>query len=276
MKWFKSLSEPMKIAFISGIFIVVAAIVGSVVTGIFTLESKTPSPTTIFPTRTSQITATYTTTVPQSTATPTATQIPSPTFKPTQTSSTSPPNPAQITNNNPTFSDSLQSQDKNNWSIDTECSFSGGAYHISVPNWFFAWCIEQRIDFSNFLYQVQITIAKGDNGGIVFREDYANSIFYYFYIGQDGSYNLFLYKGIKGQHGVLLQTGHSSAINTGLNRTNLIAVLASSNNMYLYINNHFVTNISDSTSRSGLIGVIALPNNNPTEVVANNIQVWNL
>jgi hypothetical protein len=39
MKWFKSLSEPMKIALITGIFAIIAAIVGSVIAGIFTLRS---------------------------------------------------------------------------------------------------------------------------------------------------------------------------------------------------------------------------------------------
>jgi len=275
MKWFKSLNDAMKVAFISGIFAIVAAIIGATIAGIFTLESKTPSQVAFTPIGTSQINATHTT-IPQSTVSSTATQIPSPTIKFTQTSPSPQDQYNQITNGNPTFSDSLQSQDKNNWSEDTECSFSGGAYHVSVPNTYFAWCIEQSIDFSNFLYQVQLTIAKGDYGGIIFREDYTNAVFYHFYIGQDGSYNLFLYQGIKGQQGELLQTGHSSAINTGLNQTNLIAVLASGNNLYLYINKQFVTNTSDSTSRSGLIGVIALPNNNPTEVVVSNVQVWKL
>lgn len=275
MKWFKSLSEPMKAAITTGVFAIVAAIIGSVLAGIFTLESKTPSQSAISPIRTSQITTIHST-IPQSTVNSTATQMPSPAGNTPQTSPSPQDRYNQITNSDPTFSDSLQSQDKYNWSEDTECSFSAGAYHVSVPNTYFAWCIEQSIDFSNFLYQVQLTIAKGDYGGIIFREDYTNGIFYYFYIEQDGSYNLFLYQGIKGQQGELLQTGHSSAINAGLNQTNLIAVLASGNNLYLYINKHFVTNVSDSTSRSGLIGVIALPNNNPTEVVASNIQVWKL
>ena len=275
MKWFKSLREPIQVAFISGIFALLAAIISAILAGIFLLESKTPSQAVISPTGTSQITAIHTT-IPQSTVNSTATQMPSPTIKPAQTSPSPQDRYNQITNSNPTFSDPLQSQDKNNWSEDTECSFSGGAYHVHVPSTFFAWCIEQSIDFSNFLYQVQLTIAKGDYGGIIFREDYTNTIFYHFYIGQDGSYNLFLYQDIKGQQGELLQSGHSSAINTGLNQTNLIAVLASGNNLYLYINKQFVTNISDGNSRSGLIGVIALPNNNPTEVVASNAQVWKL
>lgn len=276
MKWFKSLSEPMKVAFISGMFAIVAAIIGAILAGIFTLASRTPSQAVIYPIGTSQITVTHTA-ITQSTVNSTATQMPSPAIKPTLTSLSPQDQYNQVINSNPpTFSDSLHNQDTYNWSEDTECSFSGGAYHVKVPNTYFAWCIEQSIDFSNFLYQVQLTIVKGDYGGIIFRENYTNAIFYHFYIGQNGSYNLFLYQGIKGQQGELLQTGHSSTINTGLNQTNLIAVLANGNNLYLYINKHFVTSISDSTSRSGLIGIIALPNNNPTEVVANNVQVWKL
>ncbi|TMD63768.1 MAG: hypothetical protein E6I97_25480, partial [Chloroflexi bacterium] len=179
MKWFKSLREPIQVAFISGIFALLAAIISAILAGIFLLESKTPSQAVISPTGTSQITATHTT-IPQSTAIPTATQMPSPTIKPAQTSPSPQDRYNQITNSNPTFSDPLQSQDKNNWSEDTECSFSGGAYHVHVPSTFFAWCIEQSIDFSNFLYQVQLTIAKGDYGGIIFRENYANTIFYHF------------------------------------------------------------------------------------------------
>ena len=142
MKWFKSLSEPIKIAFISGIFALLAAIISAILAGIFLLESKTPSQAVISPTGTSQITAIHTT-IPQSTAIPTATQMPSPTIKPAQTSPSQQDRYNQITNSNPTFSDPLQSQDKNNWSEDTECSFSGGAYHVRVPNTYFTWCIEQ-------------------------------------------------------------------------------------------------------------------------------------
>jgi hypothetical protein len=273
MKWFKSLKEPIQVAFISGVFVILAAIIGSIVAGIFTLASKTSSQPTPSPTVTSQITATH---VLQPTVNSTATLMSSPNIKPTQATPSPQDQYNQITNSNPTFSDSLQSQDKYNWSEDTECSFSGGTYHVRVPSTYFAWCIEQSIDLSNFLYQVQITIVKGDYGGIIFREDYNLGIFYHFYIGQDGSYNLFLDQGIKGQQGELLQTGHSSAINTGINQSNLIAVLAIGNNLYLYINKQFVTTVRDSTSRSGLIGVIALPNTSPTEVVANNLQVWKL
>ena len=97
-----------------------------------------------------------------------------------------------------------------------------------------------------------------------------------FYIGKDGIYNLFLYKNIKGQQGELLKNGSSSAIKIGFNQPNLLAVLANGSNLYLYINKQFVTSVSDSTSTSGQLGIIALPNTNPTEVVGSNIQVWQI
>ncbi len=207
------------------------------------------------------------------TPTPTSTQVPSPTPTPT----TSPQDfYTQSTNGSPVFNDPLNNQDNHNWSTDTECSFSNGVYHVHVPSTYFAWCIEQSIDFSNFVYQVQINIVRGDYGGIIFREDYTNAIFYYFYIGQDGSYALFLYQGIKGQQGQLIRSGSSPAINRGLNQPNLIAVIARGNNLYLYVNKQLVTSASDRTVASGLIGVIALPQNNPTEVVCSNAEVWNL
>lgn len=43
MNWFRSLSEPMKIAVITGIFVIIAAVVGGITTGIFMLASKSPN-----------------------------------------------------------------------------------------------------------------------------------------------------------------------------------------------------------------------------------------
>ena len=99
MKWFKSLREPIQVAFISGIFALLAAIISAILAGIFLLESKTPSQAVISPTGTSQITAIHTT-IPQSTVNSTATQMPSPTIKPAQTSPSPQDRYNQITNSN--------------------------------------------------------------------------------------------------------------------------------------------------------------------------------
>ncbi len=159
------------------------------------------------------------------------------------------------------------------------CEFTGGAYHISQSrlNYYF-FCNAQATDFSNFVYQVQMTIVKGDTGGIVFRIDNTSSKFYYFHISRDGSYGLDLYMDNLRKDRIPLKSGSSSAINPNLYQTNLIAVVAIDNNFDLYVNNTRIASVTDnnSTYSHGQIGVIADAVNNPTEVVFSNAKVWTL
>src|SRR6266852_3872682 len=50
-----------------------------------------------------------------------------------------------------------------NWDTNaTNCAFSGGTYHVSAPGTpFFASCAARSTNFSNFIYEVQMTIIKG-------------------------------------------------------------------------------------------------------------------
>jgi hypothetical protein len=49
------------------------------------------------------------------------------------------------------------------------CTFNNGAYHVSVPNpRAFLFCASGISDFSDFTYQVQMTIISGDQGGTAF------------------------------------------------------------------------------------------------------------
>src|SRR6266704_5543585 len=71
-----------------------------------------------------------------------------------------------------------------------------------------------------------------------------------------------------------LRSGSSPAINTGLNQTNLVAVVASGSTIDLHVNNQKIDSYSDSTYSQGLIGVAAADVNNPTEVVFSDAKVW--
>ena len=149
------------------------------------------------------------------------------------------------------------------------CAFTGGAYHVSQtdPN-YLTWCSATTTDFSNFVFEVQMKIIKGDVGGIIFR----NSV-YTFDVGQDGSYQLLVCASTCTSP----RSFNSSAIKVGLNQTNLIAVSAQGSAIGLYVNHQLIDSLDDSTSSSGQIGVIASPsNNNPTEVVYSNAKVWTL
>src|SRR6266487_4494659 len=130
-------------------------------------------------------------------------------------------------------------------------------------------------NFSDFTYQIQMTIARGDNGGILFRFDDSNEKGYSFTIDQYGAYDLQLWRG-KGKRENLLN-GSSSVIKTGLNQTNLIAIVADGSNIYLYMNHHYLNRASDTTYQSGEIGVLAENStSSSTEVVFSSAQVWKL
>ncbi len=93
--------------------------------------------------------------------------------------------------------------------------------------------------------------------------------FYHFAVCQDGMYALYDSYDI-----TLIQPNSSSAIHTGLNQSNLIAVVANGSTLDLYVNNQKIDSVSDSAHSQGQIGVAATDVNNPTEVVFSNAKVW--
>src|SRR6266704_1041633 len=163
------------------------------------------------------------------------------------------------------------------WSVGGDssgtCDFTGGAYHVNAIQQPGKGCVANP-RFSDFAYQVQMTIVKGDGGDILFRDDTKGNG-YYFFIGQDGKYESGTYN-CNGNNCKFnaLRSGSSPAINTGLNQTNLVAVVASGSTIDLHVNNQKIDSYSDSTYSQGLIGVAAADVNNPTEVVFSDAKVW--
>jgi hypothetical protein len=89
----------------------------------------------------------------------------------------------------PIINDPLQDNSQNyNWDVTNilgggGCAFTGGAYHAGMPQkGYISACFVQATNFSNFSYQIQMTIIKGDQGGIAFRADSGKGSFYYFSI----------------------------------------------------------------------------------------------
>jgi serine/threonine protein kinase len=165
------------------------------------------------------------------------------------------------------------------WSESNEsgggCGFSGGAYHVSVLHQVSShYCNAVTTNLSNFAYEVHMTIIQGDSGGIMFRASGSKGAGYLFRIGIDGSDTLDIYNNSTFISN--LKSSTSPAINTGLNQSNLIAVVANGSNIDLYVNNQQVDKISDNTFSQGEIGMAAFSNANPTEVVFSNAKVWTL
>lgn len=154
------------------------------------------------------------------------------------------------------------------------CAFKDGTYHIILEQQGrFHACIARTSNFSNFTYEVQMMIIKGDCGGIIFRR--SGPSFYYFRVCQDGSYVFIRYASdTDTQKNLTLKNGPATAIRTGLNQTNLVAVVARGNKLDLYVNRQLIASISDNSYTQGQLGLVAKEVQNPTEVVFSNARVW--
>lgn len=174
------------------------------------------------------------------------------------------------------LADPLNKNDiKYRWDENTNCAFISGTYHAIAPDPRYSdYCIASASDFSNFAFEAQMTILKGDAGGVIFRVENTNPNQYYdFSIRQDGSYNL---EAVNGSGGPTLTQGSSLAIKQGLNQTNLIAVVAQGTNIALYANHQLLGTVTDSTYGRGLVGLYAVVYTQPTEVAFSNAKVWAL
>lgn len=158
------------------------------------------------------------------------------------------------------------------WDEGNGCAFSSGSYHVTESSTGkFTYCVAGSSNFTNFAYRVEMTIVKGDCGGMVFRAD-SNNNFYDYEVCQDGSFYLASYTTGNGKY--LIQPKNDSSILKGMNQDNLIAVVAQGGSITLYINNHNVGSFNDSSFASGQVGVLADAVNSSTDVSYAFAKVW--
>lgn len=157
------------------------------------------------------------------------------------------------------------------------CKFTGNAYHASESQaGYFNTCFANQSHFSDFTFQVDMTIISGDRGGLLFRADSANTKLYYLRLSQTGAYSLFLYVDSTGTNAKTLDHGTLTGFNTGVNQKNTVGVVARGSSISLYVNKQLVNTITDSTYSAGEIGLTAELLTNSTEVVYNNLMLWGL
>ncbi|HZT99238.1 MAG TPA: hypothetical protein VFA10_06230, partial [Ktedonobacteraceae bacterium] len=179
------------------------------------------------------------------------------------------------------LSDALRDNSKGySWPDNTSikggtCQFSRGAYHVIMTQaGEFHSCIAGATGFSNFAYEVRMTILQGDGGGVLFRANGTEGRYYYFRVGRDGSYGLYLYTGAGGSHVQVLTSGRAAAIYTGLNVANVLGVVARGNTIDIYVNHQRIDGVTNGTYDSGQVGVAAAYEAGITEVVFSNAEVW--
>ena len=157
------------------------------------------------------------------------------------------------------------------------CVFKEGGYVAFQPvSGRFHGCLAQKTDYTNFTYEVRMTIQQGEFGGIIFRsEDSIDAHYYIFRVHTDGSYWLYRFVDRDIEHSTLLDTGTASTYVKGLNKTNRLSVVAQGNLLTLYVNNREVTSLQDAGYTRGQIGVLAGSiNQGPAQALFQDVKVW--
>lgn len=180
----------------------------------------------------------------------------------------------QALSRTPTLSSSLAGQDGNNWQVATgatgSCGFVHATYQVaSLRSGTRTACLEQARDFSDLACQVDLQIAStpGDYGGLSVRASSRSG--YVFLIGTDQWYKF----GVIGRTQALV-AGFSTAILTSPTQWNRLTIIARGQTFYLYINQRFITAITDSSLTRGLVGLNTEDDTSPTQVLFRAMQVW--
>ncbi len=155
------------------------------------------------------------------------------------------------------------------------CAFTGGVYQVTETSQHtIEYCPAYQTDIhDNFVYEVQMNIAKGDVGGLLFKDNIGSKS-YYFRCSADGYYTLAYYGDNAPNNMIIISSGSSSALNIGYNQPNLLAVMVQAGNISLYINRQLISQVHVGTYGDGYIGVFATDKTNQTVVIFSNAKVW--
>lgn len=188
---------------------------------------------------------------------------------------------AAITARAPIFSDPLSSN-AHHWPTSANVAFFGaGGYHVRDTN--AKSVVALRAPFAgadstqDVVVQCGMTFVQGapaNYAGLIFYASGDTSTYYSFAISDDSRFTVWLHDATGWN---FVSGGYSTAITTGLNAPNTLAVLArgSTGEAYFFVNSHYVTGVrlSQSGPSSGGAGMIVL--DNPSEVTYANFAVYN-
>jgi hypothetical protein len=185
--------------------------------------------------------------------------------------------PPASTNPYPPYSGSLQINDplRDNtkgfsWEEGTRdlgtCIFTGGTYHSNIPrSGYFHSCLALSSDFTDFAYEIHMTLTTGSAGGIVFRADRANTHLYYFTVDRTGSYALKAYYDKNGDFNTIASGSGVSFTGSGT-----IGVVAQGSNVSLYLNRKLLQHVQDGEFTHGQVGGVVYEG----EATFSDARIW--
>ena len=186
----------------------------------------------------------------------------------------------QATSGSPAFQSSLAGPDNAGWeTYDAQggggCYYSNGAFHADVRNKnYYVACFGLNTNYTNMAFEVNMTILKGNTGGLIFRGNKDTLKFYSFEVGSDGIVGLNASQDDGHAHNLFID--HPDAVKTGAGQTNLVDVIARSNTIYFYVNKQYVGQVQDTAYTSGQLGFMSLDTSSATDVAYQNARIWQL
>lgn len=187
-----------------------------------------------------------------------------------------------VTGKKPFLNDTLDGKQLTGWATYTNAqsgySFKNGALHGfmvagDVPA--LIQCAMRTETFSNFAFQVHMTVFQGNQSfmGLFFRADPQVTRTYRFYVDFYGDYNFTTEQNDEpvGTNLSIFQPG----LQTQKSLTLTVIVLNTS--FYLYLNQSYVREVTDTSYKSGAIGVFVTRGNaDATDVAFSQAEVWKL
>jgi hypothetical protein len=189
----------------------------------------------------------------------------------------------QVTGRKPALYDLLTNGTTSSWptltdDVNSQCTFEADGYHVTdTVQQTFYYCISRGSYYANFAFQAQVTILSGDGASLVFRGSVTQNRFYRFRIDQYGYYALLLSNDpTRHTEPQPLRAGFSQDIRQGMGQMNILTVIATGSDLYLYVNSHFITHERDSTLSVGEIGLSVSDVSQSAEAVFSRAEVWRL
>lgn len=171
--------------------------------------------------------------------------------------------------------------------VDNNCQFAGGEYEATqqnqnVPDYDISnSCIAEKTNFANFTLQVDMTIMKGDCGGLEFRGDDKGIDGYAFVVCASATQitpaSYWSFRLMYSYSYVPMTQAFSPAIHTGYGQTNVLAVVAIGHLLTFYANGQKLATVTNLNYNTGEIGVIVtgIPGVQ-TDAFFRNVEVWTL
>lgn len=182
----------------------------------------------------------------------------------------------------PTWSDPLTDVNPTNtqhgWTISSglgpSCKFSQLYQYYQVHQVGLGYCYYGRKNWGDLLYEVDISIHAGTEGGLIWRLDTTRNAYYYFSITRSGEYEAWLVL-----HGsaTSLASGFSSYIvRWTVNPVwNTLDVLAQGPQFCLFVNHHLITTITERSLSQGAIGLaVSSPQNQFSLAQYHSAKAW--